>query len=133
MKEELGKVAAFLQIFLPQLAALGPALQLIPMARAAFQKVGGTDADFDKILADNQIDIDRLGDPDSFRQREPKGGGGPVDQFPYGEELTTRPDESRLVSGDKIFQFRTESRFIVIGNIGRDPDAEGWHLVKTMP
>lgn len=127
------QVAAFLQIFLPQLAVIGPAAaQLIPMARAAFQKIGGTEADFDKILADNQIEIDKLKNPDSFRNAPSAPPPPPSDQFPYGEELSAYPDENRLVAGDKVFQFRTESRYIVIGNIGRDPDAEGWNLIKTI-
>lgn len=56
---------SFLSIVLPQ------APQLAAMFRDAFTKVGGEGSDFDKILADNQKDIDRLGDPDSFRHKPP--------------------------------------------------------------
>ena len=59
----MNALLAFLKIVLPQ------APQLTSMFRAAFAKVGGTDADFDQILENNQKDIDRLGEPDSFRHK----------------------------------------------------------------
>jgi hypothetical protein len=127
------QVMAFISALLPQLTALGPdAAQLIPMFRAAFAKIGGRPEDFDRILAENQLLINQLGDPDRFFKRKP-ADPGQVGAFPYSEELTSYPDESHLQSGDKIHQYLDESRFIVIGNIGRDPDADGWHLVKAMP
>lgn len=56
----------FLTIVLPQVP------HLAAMFRAAFTRVGGTEDEFDAILAENQKDIDRLADPDSFRQAPPK-------------------------------------------------------------
>ena len=56
---------AFLTIVLPK------APELAGLFRNAFVKVGGTEADFDAILDANQKDIDRLGDPDSFRTKRP--------------------------------------------------------------
>lgn len=40
-------------------------------ARSVFREVGGTDAELDAALAENQRAIDRLKDPDSFRRRRP--------------------------------------------------------------
>lgn len=44
---------------------------LAAVVRGPFMEVGGTDADFDAILAANQKDIDRLGNPDQFRHKPP--------------------------------------------------------------
>lgn len=43
--------------------------ELAAVMRGPFVEVGGTEADFDKMLADNQIDVDRLKNPDSFRHK----------------------------------------------------------------
>lgn len=70
----------------------------------------------------------------AHRQNQQRSNySAPTGEFPYTEELTSYPDESRLKSEDEIYQYRTEERFIVWGGFGRKPDADGWHLVKTMP
>lgn len=65
-------LVAFLSILAPQLVKYAPLAEHLPglfaMLKTAFTRVGGVGADFDKILVDNQIDIDRLADPDSFRK-----------------------------------------------------------------
>lgn len=66
-------LTAFLSILVPQLGpVLARAPELIGLIRGAFTRVGGKDANLDKILAANQIDIDRLAHPDSFRTKPPE-------------------------------------------------------------
>ena len=61
----------FLSLVMPQLAPVLMATpDLINQFRNAFKKVGGKDKDFDAILAENQIQIDRLQNPDSFRRNK---------------------------------------------------------------
>ena len=55
----------FLTIVLPKVP------ELASLFRSAFTQVGGSEEDFDKILDDNQKDIDRLKNPDSFRKKRP--------------------------------------------------------------
>ena len=54
----------FLTVILP----LVP--ELASQFRSAFVQVGGDPADFDKILAEIQTDIDVLKNPDSLRRRK---------------------------------------------------------------
>jgi len=54
----------FLTVILP----LVP--ELTSQFRSAFVQVGGDPADFDKILAEIQTDIDVLKNPDSLRKRK---------------------------------------------------------------
>jgi hypothetical protein len=66
-------LTTFLSVLMPQLAPILPRVpELVNLIRGAFTRVGGKDADLDKILAANQIDIDRLADPDSFRNKGPR-------------------------------------------------------------
>lgn len=60
---------AFLKLALPIASKYGP--ELVHQLRSAFSSVGGHDADFDAIIAENQKDIDILKNPDSLRH--PKG------------------------------------------------------------
>lgn len=62
----MNALLAFLTVVLPQ------APQLASLFRSAFVQVGGSEADFDRILAENDIDIAKLGNPDQFRTARPK-------------------------------------------------------------
>lgn len=59
----------FLTRLLPILAANAPSL--ISQVRGIFThpEIGGDPDKFDEVLAANQKDIDRLGNPDSFRHK----------------------------------------------------------------
>lgn len=59
----------FVTRLLPILAANAPSL--IAQVRAIFThpEIGGDPDKFDEVLAANQVDIDRLGKPDSFRHK----------------------------------------------------------------
>lgn len=70
----MSTLLAFLAIIIPQVPKLAGLTQLpalLTLFKSTFERVGGDGADFDQILADNQLDIDRLGDPDSFRKTAP--------------------------------------------------------------
>jgi hypothetical protein len=58
----MNMLISFLTIVLPRVP------ELTQLFRDAFKQVGGTEEDFNEILAKNQRDIDRLADPDSFRK-----------------------------------------------------------------
>lgn len=61
----------FLTLLLPELKPLiDRSPELLSAVKRAFQKVGGNEEDLNKILEENQKDIDRLGDPDSFRKKK---------------------------------------------------------------
>lgn len=61
----------FIKLLLPEIlkvaADRGP--EIVAAFRRVFAKVGGDDADFDAILAENDEDIARLADPDNFRRK----------------------------------------------------------------
>lgn len=59
----MNMLLSFLTIILPRVP------ELTGMFRDAFKQVGGNEEDFDKILEQNQKQIDRLADPDSFRTK----------------------------------------------------------------
>ena len=61
---------ALIGAFVPQLGpVVAAAPEVIRLLKGAFTKIGGDEADLDRILAENQIDIDRLANPDSFRHK----------------------------------------------------------------
>lgn len=121
----------FLTIVLPQVPGL------TNMFREAFKSIGGNEADFDAILAKNQIDIDRLADPDSFRHKKAGTPAPPppvTGAFPYGEVLDAKPDKSSLVEGRDIVYTGPHGKFVVWGGVGHKPndgfpDPGGWNEI----
>lgn len=113
---------AFLNAFIPAATPiLARVPELVGLIRSAFQKVGGTDADIDAILAANQKDIDRLGDPDSFRHKP--DSAPPVDVHPhpaskYDVVFTSTPNNSDYKAGDRVYRSPDSSRWRV-----EDPNA----------
>lgn len=157
MTQGLEKVQQFLGIIGPQ---LGPILNRVPelvgLFRNAFRQIGGDENDLEAILAANQKNIDRLGDPDSFRQRRPPAPttqptptpqpeplpSPAVTTFPYNRELTgphprTLNEAKFLQSGDVIWRLGRQALYYVYpanaGNRHEAPDERGeWREDQTI-
>jgi len=136
----MGTVIEFLKLVGPHIApVLSRAPELAAQFRAAFVKVGGDGADFDKILADNQVDIDKLADPDQFRHKPQSGPPAPPHVQPsgpglYDTILTALPARADYQPGDKVYQHGEEEKFFVMSaskpRLGGEVAAP-WHLIET--
>ncbi len=124
----MSALLAFLTKFLPLLAKYAPGL--IVQARDIFKSVGGEDADFDQILADNQKDIDKLANPDQFRHA-PHAPAVPHISSGMYEIVMTGDRPQKPEPSDLLFQFGEESRwFLRQAGVGLPAPPPPWHLVE---